>query len=91
MNKKMFVPATLVAIMGLGAYFAHATATPDHESDLLLANAEALAQDNETDYSMGCITGIKYTGGYNMTMYCTTCSFWYGYVANGSPSRCNKI
>ena len=41
----MFVPATLVALMGLGAYFGHVTATPDHESDLLLANAEALAQD----------------------------------------------
>ena len=45
MKKKFFVPAAIAAMMGVGAYFGHATATPDHESDLLLANAEALAQD----------------------------------------------
>ncbi|MDE6588133.1 MAG: hypothetical protein K2K40_07330 [Paramuribaculum sp.] len=54
MNKKMFVPATLVALMGLGAYFGHVTATSaDGLSDLELANAEALALI-ESDGSIGC-------------------------------------
>lgn len=46
--KKFILPATLVAMMGVGAYFGHATATPTEGlSDLELANAEALADDTE--------------------------------------------
>lgn len=47
MKKKFFVTAAIAALMGVGAYFGHATATPADTSDLLLANAEALADDTE--------------------------------------------
>lgn len=64
--KKLLLPATLVAMMGVGAYFGHATAAPTEGlSDLELANAEALAEDTEksgyayvrpvhTDWYDGC-------------------------------------
>lgn len=41
----MFVPAAIAAMMGVGAYFGNATATPaEGLSDLQLENAEALAE-----------------------------------------------
>lgn len=59
--KKLFLPATLVAMMGVGAYFGHATATPSEGlSDLELANAEALADPEwwvEIGYADGCLSG----------------------------------
>lgn len=44
MKKRFMIPAAIAALMGVGAYFGHATATPSDASDLLLDNAEALAQ-----------------------------------------------
>lgn len=43
MKKRFMIPAAIAALMGVGAYFGHATATPADTSDLLLDNAEALA------------------------------------------------
>ncbi|MDE7236241.1 MAG: hypothetical protein K2N66_00260 [Paramuribaculum sp.] len=58
MNKKMFVPAAIAAMMGVGAYFGNATATPaEGLSDLQLENAEALADDTETPCDV-------FTGGF---------------------------
>ena len=90
--KKKFVMAVIAVLMGVGCYLGYRSTTRTNagESDLLLANAEALADASEPDYSMTRILDIKYTGGYHMTLYCTTCSFWYGYVANGSASRCKN-
>lgn len=48
MKKKFFVTAAIATLMGVGAYFGHATATPDTESNLLLTNAEAMADDTES-------------------------------------------
>jgi len=90
MKKKFFVPAAIATLMGVGAYFGHATATPDDESDFLLANAEALAQDNETDDSMTCVTEVTYTGGFTIALYCTECTFLWGYAEAGSYSRCKQ-
>lgn len=50
MKKKFFVTAAIAALMGVGAYFGHATATPTEASDILLANAEALAEDENDGY-----------------------------------------
>lgn len=47
MKKRFMIPAAIAALMGVGAYFGHATATPSDTSDLLLDNAEALADDPE--------------------------------------------
>lgn len=47
MKKRFMIPAAIAALMGVGAYFGHATATPADTSDLLLDNAEALASDDE--------------------------------------------
>lgn len=47
MKKRFMIPAAIAALMGVGAYFGHATATPTDTSDLLLDNAEALADDPE--------------------------------------------
>ena len=44
MNKKMFVTAAIAALMSVGANFGNTTTTPSEGlSDLLLENAEALA------------------------------------------------
>lgn len=71
--KKFIFPATLVAMMGVGAYFGHANATPTEGlSDLELANAEALANDDYTDlgYDKACESG----GG----IFCAISAFqWY--------------
>lgn len=48
MKKRSMIPAAIAALMGVGAYFGHATATPADTSDLLLDNAEALAQGEAT-------------------------------------------
>ncbi|MDE7150903.1 MAG: hypothetical protein K2O27_01430 [Candidatus Amulumruptor sp.] len=46
--KKLLLPAAIAAMMGVGAYFGHATEAPTEGlSDLELANAEALADDYE--------------------------------------------
>lgn len=53
MNKKMFVPAAIAALMGVGGYLGNATATPaEGLSDLQLENAEALASGEIT--VVGC-------------------------------------
>lgn len=51
------IPAAIVALMSVGAFFGY-TSTPDEDlSDLQLANAEALADNDELDpcvtYSFG--------------------------------------
>ena len=54
MNKKMFVTAAIAALMSVGAYFGNTTTTPSEGlSDLLLENAEALANGEIT--VVGCI------------------------------------
>lgn len=62
--KKFILPATLVAMMGVGAYFGHATAAPTEGlSDLELANAEALADPEwwiEIDWADGCEAGTDW-------------------------------
>ncbi len=65
MNKKMFVPAAIAALMGVGAYFGNATATPaEGLSDLQLENAEALANDDEdSSYKNGFRLFLNEPGG----------------------------
>lgn len=65
MKKHFIIPATVVALIGLGAYFGHTPIQSNETSSLLLANAEALAEDSEksgyayvhpvhTDWYDGC-------------------------------------
>jgi len=61
--KKFFVTAATAALMGIAGYLGHANATPDNESDLLLANAEALALDGEQVIGF-CDTYCKTRYGY---------------------------
>ncbi len=51
--KKRIVVAAMVALMGVGGYLGHRSMTCSNsgESDLLLANAEALAKDELFDTS----------------------------------------
>lgn len=81
--KKRIVVATMVALMGVGGYHGHRSMTRSNagESDLLLANAEALARD---EISMPCVTGIGYTGDFSAVKYCSTCSLYYGYSPEGT-------
>jgi hypothetical protein len=53
--KKKIVVAAIVALMGVGGYLGHRsqTLTNAGESDLLLANAEALSQ-GESTLEFGC-------------------------------------
>lgn len=46
MKKQFMIPAAIAFLMGVGGYLGHAASTPaDDLSDLQLANAEALAED----------------------------------------------
>lgn len=57
-------------------------------SDLTMENIEALTQYENTGYKFPCVTKVMYTGAYSMPMYCTTCSYKYGYVSIGGSSTC---
>ena len=61
MKKKFFVTAAIAALMGVGAYFGHATEAPTEGlSDLELANAEALADPEwwaGVEWATGCLSG----------------------------------
>ncbi|MBD5345751.1 MAG: hypothetical protein HDR92_01300 [Bacteroides sp.] len=85
--KKRIVVATMVALMGVGGYHGNRSMTRSNagESDLLLANIEALARD---EISMPCITGIRYTGDFSIVKYCATCSLYYGYSPEGTYALC---
>lgn len=77
--KKLLLPAAIAAMMGAGAYFGHANATPsDGLSDLQLANAEALANDDETDlgYDKACATG---------EVFCAISAFQYYWKSDPYP------
>ena len=57
--KKLFLPAAIAAMMGVGGYLGHTTATPaEGLSDLQLENAEALAYTEYIDGSIACFWGI---------------------------------
>lgn len=62
--KKLLLPAAIAALMGAGAYFGHATATPTEGlSDLELANAEALADPEwwaGVEWADGCEPGTDW-------------------------------
>ena len=93
MKKRIMIPAAIAAVMGVGAYFGHATATPAGESDLLLANAEALAdRSNEgggSSNSWPCWSqSAKSSGGY---WKCgAPCEWVDGEKGTDGLSRCYK-
>lgn len=47
MKKHFIIPATVVALIGFGAYFGHTPIQSNETSTLFLANAEALADNSE--------------------------------------------
>ncbi|MDE6588139.1 MAG: hypothetical protein K2K40_07360 [Paramuribaculum sp.] len=97
MNKKMFVPAAIAALMGVGGYLGNATATPaEGLSDLQLENAEALADDNEGDNT----GSFEYPSGFPYSSTCNVAigSNWLGttrckvevITCQGGGSGCNS-
>lgn len=89
--KKLCIPATIVALVAVGVCFGHATATPSDESDLLLANAEALAQDDEGGSSTSwlCWSQSKSSNG-GFWRCGNPCTWIDAAKGEGSEGRCYK-
>ena len=73
--KKQLVVAAIVALTGVGSYLGYRSTTPTNagESDLLLANAEALADGEIPEKCKGCAT--NFTGDYCCTIIISGTSF----------------
>lgn len=93
MNKKFFAAAAIAALMGVGGYFAKsATTQNDGLSDLEIANAEALAEEEGGTF--------EFSNGYPYITKCNVVigSNWLGnkyckvevIICQGGGSGCNS-
>ena len=73
--KKNLVVAAIVAMVGVGGFLGYRSITHTNivESDLILANAEALSDGEIPDKCKGCAT--NYTGDYCCTIIISGTSF----------------
>lgn len=75
MKKRIFAPVLGVVVLGLSAYAGYRTYdaySGVSESDLLLANAEALAQKEGSGERVKCYSSLHYELGAT-TVLCSTC------------------
>ena len=85
------VMAAIVALMGVGGYHGYRSMTRSNagESDLLLANAEALARDEIVD-QVACFGSSKLNVDRRYTN-CTTCTAIEGWEGQGKQTFCSFI
>ena len=81
MKKFLFSLATVVA-MATGGFLGYSSADSDSKlSSVMLANIEALANNEGGQLSIMCYTDLKYVGDpWKMFALCSTCSFRGGYI-----------
>ena len=89
--KKNLVMAAIVALTGVGSYLGYRSITRTNagESDLLLANAEALARDEIVD-QVACFGSGKRNVDRRYTD-CTTCTAVEGWEGQGKQTFCSII
>lgn len=92
MKKKMFFAALLAVTAASGIAGLVVQRSASNINALVLANIEALSNDNEDDssYTMPCCIKPEYTGSWSkMALDCNTCSFKPKYSGENS-SRCRN-
>ena len=87
MIKKNFIPLAIAGLMGLGGYFAQSTtANKNGLSNLELANAEALANNEGSGVIYPCYNSYVTDPGM-IFVYCENCEIRQG-RATGPVSDC---
>ena len=90
MKKKFFAPLIGAVVLGLSAYAGYRTYDAYNgvsESDLLLANAEALASDDESSSYRLCYWESRVKKGYSY-YDCGSCEKVYDERGKGNISKC---
>ncbi len=72
MKKVTIVSAFCAVVLSATSYFGNRHASEASESDLFLANVEALSENESGKHKMKCYTSLKFEEG-SAVVECTTC------------------